>query len=150
MVQNRCYAVERAIFFNNNAQPHPIGAEKPPMIVNRAILIVVLILEASSARAICPYDANCINNPYGGRSPAAPQGGVVAAPFGRYSNNQYNPDFSANQQRLNGIDNPYAPIATPTPSVDSGTLASPPFSGLGLTVNRTNSGLQGVDNDQRK
>ena len=40
--------------------------------------------------AICPYDANCINNPVTGRNPVAPQGGAAVAPFSRYSTNQLN------------------------------------------------------------
>jgi hypothetical protein len=37
----------------------------------RSLLIAIFALAVSSARAICPYDANCINNPYTGR-PYAP------------------------------------------------------------------------------
>lgn len=114
----------------------------------RPLLIAILALTVSSARAICPYDANCINNPYTGRNPVAPQGGVVAAPFGRYSSNQMNPDFNANPLRYGGITNPYAPA--PKTNGDSGTLAPPLFSGLGNGLNGSTGGLQGVDPDLRK
>ena len=42
----------------------------------RPLLIAILALATSSARAICPYDANCVNNPFTGRNPVAPQGGA--------------------------------------------------------------------------
>jgi hypothetical protein len=49
----------------------------------RPLLIAILALAVlSPARAICPYDANCINNPITGRNPVAPQGGAVVAPLG--------------------------------------------------------------------
>ena len=113
----------------------------------RQIIIVIVTIAASSARAICPYDANCINNPYSGRNPVAPQGGVVAAPFGRYSGNQLNPDFAANPLPFGGISNPFAPA--PKINGESGTLA-PPFSGLRSGVRGSNGELQGVDPDLRK
>ena len=95
------------------------------------IVIVMLALATLSARAICPYDANCINNPFTGRNPVAPQGGAVVAPFDRYSTNQLNPDFSANPLRNGGISNPYAPA--PKPTGDLGTLALP-FSAVWAAV----------------
>ena len=117
----------------------------------RQLLIVMLALATSSARAICPYDTNCIDNPYTGR-PVAPQGGAFVAPFGRYSTNQLNPDFSANPLRNGGISNPFAPA--PKPTGDSGTLAPPAFSGLGIGLGSglggSNSGFQGVDPDLRR
>src|SRR5271156_2027394 len=126
--------------------------EKHSMTGKRQLLIVMLALATSSARAICPYDANCMNNPFTGRNPVAPQGGAVVAPFGMYSTNQLNPDFSANPLRNGGISNPYAPA--PKTTGDSGTLAPPLFSGLGSGldsgISGSNGGLQGVDPDLRK
>ena len=29
---------------------------------------VMMLMVTSGALAVCPYDVNCINNPYGGRS----------------------------------------------------------------------------------
>ena len=115
----------------------------------RPLLIAILALMVlSPARAICPYDANCINNPITGRNPVAPQGGAVVAPFGRYSTNQLNPDFSANPLRNGGISNPYAPA--PKTNGDSGTLPPALSSGLGNGLSGSNGGLQGVDPDLRK
>ena len=105
---------------------------KDSMTGKRPLLIAILAVAVlSPARAICPYDANCINNPITGRNPVAPQGGAVVAPFGRYSTNQLNPDFSANPLRNGGISNPYAPA--PKPTGDSGTLALP-FSAVWAAV----------------
>ena len=120
----------------------------------RPLLIAILALAVlSPARAICPYDANCINNPITGRNPVAPQGGAVVAPFSRYSTNQLNPQFNANPGVINPISNPYAPA--PKTTGDLGTLASPLSSGLGgglgSGLSGSNSGgLQGVDPDLRR
>ena len=121
----------------------------------RPLIIVILALATStSARAICPYDANCINNPYTGRNTVAPQGqggntvgGAAVAPrFGMYSTNQLNPDFSANPGVIKPISNPFAPA--PKTTGETGTLASPLSSGLGSGLSGSN-GLQGVDPDRK-
>jgi hypothetical protein len=126
------------------------------MIGKRPLLIAIWALAAvSSARAICPYDANCINNPYTGRNPVAPWGGAqgggaaIVAPFSRYSTNQLNPDFSANPLRNGVISNPYAPA--PKPTGDLGTLAPSGLGsgGLGSGMIGSNGGLQGFDPDRR-
>ena len=81
----------------------------------RPLLIAILALAVlSPARAICPYDANCINNPITGRNPVAPQGGAVVAPFSRYSTNQLNPEFNANPGVIKPISNPFAPAPKTT------------------------------------
>ena len=126
----------------------------------RPLIIVMLALATStSARAICPYDANCINNPYTGRNTVAPQGqggntvgGTAVAPkFGMYSTNQLNPDFSANPGVIKPISNPFAP--TPKTTGETGTLASPLSSGLGSGLGSgmsgSNGGLQVVDPDRK-
>src|ERR1700723_3516075 len=118
---------------------------KDSMTGKRPLLIAILAVAVlSPARAICPYDANCINNPVTGRNPVAPQGGAVVAPFSRYSTNQLNPDFNANPGVIKPISNPFAPA--PKPTGDSGTLGSPLSSGgLGSGLSGSNSsGLQGV------
>ena len=118
------------------------------MIGKRPLLIAILALAISSARAICPYDANCINNPVTGRNPVAPQGGAVVAPFSRYSTNQLNPDFNANPGVIKPIRNPFAPA--PKTTDELGTLAPPLSGGLGSGMSGSNGGLQGVDPDLRK
>ena len=119
----------------------------------RPLLIAILALAVlSPARAICPYDANCINNPVTGRNPVAPQGGAAVAPFSRYSTNQLNPQFNANPGVIKPISNPLRP--RPKPLAISGMLASPLStglgSGLGSGLSGSNSGLQGVDPDLRR
>jgi hypothetical protein len=47
------------------------------MTEKRPLLIAILAMAASSARAICPYDANCSNNPYGGRTRSRPRAGLT-------------------------------------------------------------------------
>ena len=127
---------------------------KDSMTGKRPLIIVMLALATStSARAICPYDANCINNPYTGRNPVAGQGGAVVAPFSRYSTNQLNPEFNGNPGVIKPISNPFAPA--PKTTGDSGTLASPLSSGLGggglgSGLGGSNSGLQGVDPNLRR
>ena len=39
-----------------------------------AVLFVVLILQVPGARAVCPYDPACLDNPYGAGSPYRPDG----------------------------------------------------------------------------
>jgi hypothetical protein len=136
--------------FEGLCPAHATCEEKDSMTGKRPLLIAILALAVlSPARAICPYDANCINNPITGRNPVAPQGGAVVAPFSRYSStNRFNPEFNGNPGVINPISNPYAPALKTTG--DSGTLASPLSSGLGGGLGGSNSGLQGVDPDLRR
>jgi len=122
---------------------------KDSMTGKRPLLIAILAVAVlSPARAICPYDANCINNPVTGRNPVAPQGGAVVAPFSRYSTNQLNPEFNANPGVIKPISNPFAPA--PKTTDELGTLAPPLSGGLGSGLSGSNSGLQGVDPDLRR
>ena len=67
---------------------------------------VMMLMVTSGALAVCPYDVNCINNPYGGRSfddnnqlpPPYPYGQIGAA----FGNNPlpFNPNFGLGQRSL--------------------------------------------------
>ena len=113
-----------------------------------ALPICILALTISSARSVCPYDANCLNNPITGRSPAGIQRAPIGTPFGMYSPNQVNPEFGANPLRSGAISNPYAPA--PKSAGNSGAVASPLLGGLSSGVSSSDPGLQGVDPDLRK
>ena len=69
--------------------------------------MVMMLMVTSGALAVCPYDVNCINNPYGGRSfdgnsnqlpPPYPYGQTGAA----FGNNPlpFNPNFALGQRSL--------------------------------------------------
>jgi hypothetical protein len=69
--------------------------------------LVAMLVVSSGALAVCPYDVNCINNPYGGRSldtngnqlpPPYPYGQTGAA----FGNNPLplNPNFALGQRPL--------------------------------------------------
>ena len=130
------------------------------MTAERRLLIAILALAVwSPARAICPYDANCINNPITGRNPVAPRAGDTAAGLPSrpdlvgISTNQLNPDFNGNPGVIRPISNPYAPA--PKPTGDFGTLGSPLSNGLGGGLGSglsgsDSSGLQGVNPDLRR
>ena len=111
--------------------------------MTRQGLSLLFALAASNARAVCPYDANCINNPYGGRDPYAPPG-VVTSPFGIYSNSQLSNAFNANPLRYGPINNPYAP------ALNSDESAKAPVpNGLGNSLSAGPGGLQRVDPDRQ-
>ncbi len=104
-------------------------------------LAALFALAPAGARAICPYDVNCMNNPYGGHdNSAAPFG---ASPYGR---GQPGAAFNANPLRGGGGYDPYAPAvnsdeqpAAPTPGgLGLGSTAAPP------------DGSQGIDPDRPK
>jgi hypothetical protein len=111
-------------------------------------LAFVLGLCASKALAVCPYDANCLDNPYGGRNVYSPSGvyapGVSSPP---YFSGQYGGAFSNNPLYGELRNNPYSALREEEPrgySFPKATNAS------GLASHGTNSSapLQGVDLDQ--
>ena len=111
-------------------------------------LTLVFALMAPSAHAVCPYDANCLDNPYGGRDYNT-QGGVPVAPFGAYNNNgQLGSAFNGNPLRYGAVNNPYAPALKP----DDGSgapLRAPLNGGLGNGLGSSPGALQGVDPDRQ-
>jgi len=93
-------------------------------------LILAAVLAASSfsltAQAACPYDINCINNPYGAGSPYKADG--INNPYSQYgssysnksANNPYATDapklYNSNgQYRGRMSTNPYHPDSTSNP-----------------------------------
>src|SRR5208283_2785283 len=80
------------------------------------VLTAAFAFISSAAFAICPYDANCLNNPYGGRDANAPNG--LIAP---YSGGQSGSAFSNNPLRNQPLNNPFLPSASP----DENQSASP-------------------------
>ena len=95
-------------------------------------LVGAAVLASTSAFAICPYDANCINNPYSGRDASSQPSsqGISPAPFGA-GPGQYNPSFAVNPDQSNATYNPYAPPPSPDADVNAGEV--PPLSkGLGV------------------
>jgi hypothetical protein len=67
--------------------------------------IVAMLVVSSGALAVCPYDVNCINNPYGGRSFDA-NGNQLPPPYGQtgaaFGNNPLlpNPNFAQGPRLL--------------------------------------------------
>ena len=62
----------------------------------RAVAFAASLLLISSAQAACPYDYNCLNNPYGAGNPYAPNG--LMNPYSQYGSPYSNKSWS----------NPYA------------------------------------------
>jgi hypothetical protein len=106
-----------------------------------ATIIVIAVLPLSSL-ALCPYDQNCLNNPYGAGSPYAPEGlnnpySEYGSPYsnkswrnpyatdapklydsqgnyrGKLSSNPYDPDSVSNPYGRFG--NPYSPDSLNNP-----------------------------------
>lgn len=99
-------------------------------------IAVVLALTITTASAVCPYDVNCLNNPYGGRDESAPA--ITVAPYGA---GQLGGAFAANPLRHGSLNDPYAPQASNAEAPvkkgrTSGSSASP-------------GSLEGVDPDAR-
>lgn len=99
--------------------------------------IPIIGLSLSSAvYAACPYDANCLDNPYGAGSPYAPDG--LMNPYSRngspYSNDSWTNPYATNAPRLVDQDgnyrgrlstNPYDPDSTSNPYGRYGSPYSP-------------------------
>ncbi|MCG5235300.1 hypothetical protein [Xanthobacter oligotrophicus] len=66
------------------------------------IASIVLLLSASAAGAVCPFDPNCLNNPYGAGSPYKPDG--LMNPYSDrgspYSNNSWTNPYATNAPKL--------------------------------------------------
>ncbi len=73
---------------------HTGGCRMIPFL--RAVAFAASLLLISSAQAACPYDYNCLNNPYGAGSPYAPNG--LMNPYSQYGSPYSNKSWS----------NPYA------------------------------------------
>jgi hypothetical protein len=91
-------------------------------------LVGAAVLASTSAHAICPYDANCLNNPYSGRDNSSQ--GISPAPFGA-GPGQYNPSYAVNPDQSNSTYNPYSPPPNPNADVNPGEVPSL-SKGLGL------------------
>lgn len=100
------------------------------------LCLLASILVASPALATCPYDPNCIDNPYGAGSPYAPDG--LMNPYSRngsqYSNESWTNPYATNapilvddrgnyRGRLSS--NPYDPDSTSNPNGKYGSQYSP-------------------------
>src|SRR6266481_7151201 len=119
-----------------------------------AVFTAVLWLHA--AQAVCPYDYNCLNNPYGAGSPYAPNG--MMNPYSQYgspySNNSWTNPYATNPPQIynqngqylgnlrtnpydpNSISNPYGQYGSPySPnSLNNPYGAGNPYSGNNLYV----------------
>ena len=101
-----------------------------------AILALVLAVVAAPALAACPYDPNCLNNPYGAGSPYKPDG--LMNPYSQYgspySNKSWTNPYATDVPKLFDGDgnyrgklstNPYDPDAVSNPYGRFGNLYSP-------------------------
>ena len=114
------------------------------MMVKLLIIAFAYALVLSSARAICPYDVNCLNNPYGGRLSSPSDS--VASPYGR---GQLGAAFEDNPFRGDLTTNPYAPRTEPEGQENGRAKARSETESL---RNRLGDGAvepgQGIDPDQ--
>ena len=108
------------------------------------IAIAFALFTVTSARAICPYDVNCLNNPYSGRDNSSQS--IQPAPFGS-GPGQYNPSYAVNPNPNASSYNPYSPPAqNPTSDVNTGGV--PTLSkGLGLGPINGASSIKNLEHD---
>ena len=116
-----------------------------------AAAVITAILTTGTAEAMCPYDYNCLDNPFGAGSPYAPNG--LMNPYSQYGspysnnswtnpyatnppqiydqNGNYRGDLSTNQYDPNSISNPYGQYGSPySPnSLNNPYGAGNPYSG---------------------
>jgi hypothetical protein len=97
---------------------------------------LVLSGVCSTAWAVCPYDPNCINNPYGAGSPYKPDGLMNPySPYGSpYSNKSWTNPYATDAPRIYDNQgqyrgklsiNPYDPDSTSNPYGRYGNPYSP-------------------------
>ena|SRR2546427_11439175 len=123
----------------------------------KSLLVTVICLSASTvASAMCPYDPNCLNNPYGAGSPYKPDG--LMNPYSQYgspySNKSWTNPYATDTPRLYDSSgnyrgklstNPYDPDSVSNPygrygnSYSSDSLNNPygagnPYSGKKIYV----------------
>ena len=64
--------------------------------------LFLLFLFSIKAQAVCPYDINCLNNPYGAGSPYKPDG--LMNPYSKYgspySNQSWNNPYATNPPKI--------------------------------------------------
>lgn len=122
------------------------------MFISRMLAALAFCLVfAGTANAACPYDYNCLNNPYGAGSPYAPNG--LMNPYSQYGSpysnkswtnpyatnppkiydqsGRYMGDLSTNPYAPNSIGNPYGTYGNPySPnSLNNPYGAGNPYSG---------------------
>ena len=101
-----------------------------------AAALAALTLSCSVAFAACPYDRDCLNNPYGAGSPYAPNG--LMNPYSQYgspySNNSWTNPYATNPPKIvdqngqyqgNLSNNPYDPNSVSNPYGRYGNPYSP-------------------------
>jgi len=123
-------AAFRAVFFGSAAAN---AAKIRRQAIFAAVLFSLSFFVARSASAVCPYNPDCLNNPYGAGSPYAPNG--LMNPYSQYGsphsnnswtnryatnppriydqNGQYMGNLSANPYDPNSISNPYGQYGSP-------------------------------------
>jgi hypothetical protein len=102
----------------------------------KLILLSVVLFFSIEAQAVCPYDANCLNNPYGAGSPYKADG--LMNPYStygsKYSNKSWTNPNATDAPKLvdqNGnyrgrlSNNPYDPDSTSNPYGRYGSKYSP-------------------------
>lgn len=100
------------------------------------IVVVIAIVMPCTAFAMCPYNANCLDNPYGAGSPYKPNG--LMNPYSQYgspySNKSWTNPYATNAPKLYDSQgnylgrlstNPYAPDSISNPYGKYGSPYSP-------------------------
>jgi hypothetical protein len=101
-----------------------------------AAILTALLMLGSRCMAACPYDYNCLNNPYGAGSPYKPDG--LMNPYSRYgspySNQSWTNPYATQAPQIFGQDgsyhgrlgsNPYDPDSISNPYGRYGSPYSP-------------------------
>jgi len=109
------------------------------------VAIALALFTATGAKAICPYDVNCLNNPYSGRDNSSQ--GIQPAPFGS-GPGQYNPSYAVNPNPDGSSYNPYSPPPPPNPNSDVNPGGLQTLSkGLGLGPINGASSIKNLEHD---
>lgn len=106
------------------------------MYAARFLAFSIALAFSTAAHAICPYDPNCLNNPYGAGSPYKPDG--LMNPYSQYgspySNDSWTNPYATNAPQLYDqggnyrgrlSTNPYDPDSTSNPYGRYGSPYSP-------------------------
>lgn len=103
---------------------------------NHALSVLLAAAIPGTVSAVCPYDTNCVNNPYGAGSPYKSDG--LMNPYSqygsRYSNKSWTNPYAIDAPKLYDSQgnyhgrlstNPYAPDSTSNPYGQYGSKYSP-------------------------
>jgi hypothetical protein len=91
-----------------------------------AFTVMIVAVMAQPAAAICPYDPDCLNNPYGAGNPYKSDGlmNPYSANGSRYSNKSWTNPYATDAPKIVGEDGTYHGRLSTNP-YDSDSIANP-------------------------